>query len=133
MFCKSDQSRTCPTLDQFCNTRLDTPNALHICSLTLKEKRQESNKEHKENGNDTTLDPLESWNKIVTASLPTYRISPRVHLTDRKHLVKSTKENHFKKSISIEVSQQHSQLYSQVIMNVRTERMTRILLTWNPG
>jgi hypothetical protein len=67
----------------------------YIVWLTLKEEWQEGDKEDQENRNNASLDPLKRWNKVVTSALTSKRISSSVHFANRKHLIQSSKENHY--------------------------------------
>lgn len=63
-------------------------------NITLQEKRQESNGEHQENGNDATADPIEHWDEVIATGLTTNDIALRVDLADYELLVERSDVEH---------------------------------------
>ena len=61
---------------------------------TLKEERQEGNEEHKEDGLNATLDPVENGNQVVATGLASLHVAGGINLANRKLLVESTDVDH---------------------------------------
>ena len=59
---------------------------------TLEEQRQEGNKEHQEDGDDTPLNPVKDRNKVIASCslLTAQHVALCVYLTNRQFLIQSS-------------------------------------------
>lgn len=63
-------------------------------NITLQEERQEGDKEHQENGDDTSPNPVKDRDEVVTTRLAPEDIALRVYFTNSQLLVQSADIKH---------------------------------------
>jgi hypothetical protein len=66
---------------------------IQLTKPTLNKQRDKGDPEDEEDGDDTTLDPLEHWLEVVATRLPRQNVSCRVVLADPKLLVERSEED----------------------------------------
>lgn len=98
----------------------------------MQEQRQERNGEHKEDANDATLDPIEHGVEVVASRLASVRLVALV-LANRELLIESTEEDHWKYAEVSAILTKKIARHSRHKMNTCTDKMTKMLLIWNPG